>query len=540
LTPKSDRITPAIEIYDTTLRDGAQTEGVSFSLEDKFRITARLDEIGVHFIEGGFPKSNRKDKEYFERVRGMNLKNAKIAAFGSTRRKDTTCARDEALQSLLKAEPDAIAIVGKSWDLHAEKVLKVSREENLKIIADTIRYLKKRGVFVVFDAEHFYDGYAENREYAMQTIIVAAQEGADRIALCDTNGGCMVQLVRDATAEAVAATGARIGIHAHNDSELAVANTLAAIEAGATHVQGTINGLGERCGNANLCSVIPNIVLKMKRPCLPPGNLAGLTGLASFVSELANQPLGDRLPYVGRSAFAHKAGLHIDGVRKVRRANEHVLPELTGNQTRALISEISGRGNVLFLAGRMGIDLSDKPDAVKNILDELKELEYRGYQFEGAEGSFEILLRKQIGSHRKFFELRSFRVIVDKKQGDKMFSEATIKIKVDDHVEQTVAEGDGPVNALDNALRKALEPFYPSLREMRLADYKVRVLDERDGTAAAVRVLITSRDNTKIWGTVGVSENVIQASWKALVDSIEYKLLKDSAAKTSKQQKKRK
>ncbi|MFA6448026.1 MAG: citramalate synthase [bacterium] len=540
MTPKSDRITPAIEIYDTTLRDGAQTEGVSFSLEDKFRITARLDEIGVHFIEGGFPKSNRKDKEYFERVRGMNLKNAKIAAFGSTRRKDTTCARDEALQSLLKAEPDAIAIVGKSWDLHAEKVLKVSREENLKIIADTIRYLKKRGVFVVFDAEHFYDGYAENREYAMQTIIVAAQEGADRIALCDTNGGCMVQLVRDATAEAVAATGARIGIHAHNDSELAVANTLAAIEAGATHVQGTINGLGERCGNANLCSVIPNIVLKMKRPCLPPGNLAGLTGLASFVSELANQPLGDRLPYVGRSAFAHKAGLHIDGVRKVRRANEHVLPELTGNQTRALISEISGRGNVLFLAGRMGIDLSDKPDAVKNILDELKELEYRGYQFEGAEGSFEILLRKQIGSHRKFFELRSFRVIVDKKQGDKMFSEATIKIKVDDHVEQTVAEGDGPVNALDNALRKALEPFYPSLREMRLADYKVRVLDERDGTAAAVRVLITSRDNTKIWGTVGVSENVIQASWKALVDSIEYKLLKDSAAKTSKQQKKRK
>jgi 2-isopropylmalate synthase len=540
LTPKSIKQTGAIEIYDTTLRDGAQTEGVSFSLEDKIRITERLDELGVQFIEGGFPKSNRKDKEYFERVRGLKLKNAKIASFGSTRRKDTTCARDEMLQSLLRAETDAIAIVGKSWDMHAEKVLKVSLDENLKIIADTVRYLKKRGVIVIFDAEHFYDGYAENREYALKTIIAAASEGADRIALCDTNGGSMVQLVLDATAEAVSVTGVPIGIHAHNDSELAVANTLAAVEAGAIHVQGTINGLGERCGNANLCSVIPNLVLKMKRPCLPPENLAGLTDLANFISELANQPLADRLPYVGRSAFAHKAGLHIDGVRKVRRANEHVLPDLTGNSTRALISEISGRGNVLFLANRMGIDLSDKPDAIKKILDELKELEYGGYQFEGAEGSFEILIRKQIGSHRKFFELRSFRVMVDKRRGDKMFSEATIKIKIGDHVEQTVGEGDGPVNALDNALRKALEPSYPSLREMRLADYKVRVLDERDGTAAAVRVLITSRDNTKIWGTVGVSENVIQASWKALVDSIEYKLLKDGAPKAAKQPKKRK
>jgi len=518
-----------IEIYDTTLRDGAQTEGVSFSLDDKLRITKRLDEFGIHYIEGGFPKSNRKDKEYFERVRGLKLKNAKIAAFGSTRRKGTTCARDEMLQSLIHSEPDVITVVGKSWDLHAEMVLKVSREENLRIIADTIRYLKRRGIMVIFDAEHFYDGYAENREYALLTVKAAAEAGADRIALCDTNGGSMVTLVRDATAEALGVSCAAIGIHAHNDSELAVANTLAAVEAGATHVQGTINGIGERCGNANLCSVIPNLILKMKKNCLPAGNLAGLTDLANFISELANQPLGDRLPYVGRSAFAHKAGLHIDGVRKVRRANEHVLPDLTGNKTRALISEISGRGNVLFLTNRMGIDLSDKPDVVKKILEDLKELEYGGYQFEAAEGSFEILVRKQLGAHRKFFELRGFRVVVDKQHGAGIFSEATIKIKVGDHVEQTVAEGDGPVNALDNALRKALEPFYPSLREMRLTDYKVRVLDERDGTAAAVRVLIASRDKTNVWGTVGVHENVIQASWKALVDSIEYKLLKDGA-----------
>jgi 2-isopropylmalate synthase len=516
-----------IEIYDTTLRDGAQTEGVSFSLEDKLRITERLDEFGVHFIEGGFPKSNRKDKEYFERVRGLKLKNAKIAAFGSTRRKDTTCAKDEGVRSLVGAGTEAVTIVGKSWDLHVGSVIKVSLDDNLRMIADTVRYLKKHGLIVIYDAEHFFDGWLENPQYALQSIIAAAEAGADRIVLCDTNGGALPAVVRDATAESAAAARVPVGIHAHNDSELAVANTLAAVECGAMHVQGTINGLGERCGNANLCSVIPNIVLKMKLPCLPPGNLAGLTGLANFISELANQPLADRLPYVGRSAFAHKAGLHIDGVRKVRRANEHVTPELTGNRTRALISEISGRGNVLFLAGRMGIDLSEKPDVVKKVLGELKELEYEGYQFEGAEGSFELLIRKHLGERRKFFELRGFRVVVDKRHGEKIFSEATIKIKVGDHIEQTVGEGDGPVNALDNALRKALEPFYPALRGMRLTDYKVRVLDERAGTAAAVRVLIASRDSEQAWGTVGVSENVIQASWKALVDSIEYKLIKD-------------
>lgn len=543
MTSKKRTSPNLIEIYDTTLRDGAQTEGVSFSLEDKLRITERLDEFGVHFIEGGFPLSNRKDREYFVRVRKLKLKNAKIAAFGSTRRKDTACRNDASIQSLLRAEPDAICIVGKSWDLHTERVLRVSREKNLEIIADTVRYLKKHGFLVIFDAEHFFDGYAENRAYALETIQAAAGEGADRIVLCDTNGGSLVPLIKEATAEAIRAAGVPVGIHAHNDSELAVANSLAAVEAGATHVHGTINGIGERCGNANLCSVIPNIALKMKLPCIPPENLRGLTDLANFISELANQPLGGRQPYVGRSSFAHKAGLHIDGIRKTRRANEHISPELIGNRTRALISEVAGRGNVLYLTGRMGIDLSEKPEVVKKILEELKELEYRGHQFDAAEGSFEILVRKQLGTHRPFFSLKGFRVVVHKKCGREIFSEATIKVQVGGHEELTVAEGDGPVNALDNALRKALEPLFPTLREMRLTDYKVRVLDERDGTAAAVRVLVTSRDADGVWGTVGVSENVIQASWDALVDSIEYKLIKDGvrapAARPEKQKKKK-
>jgi 2-isopropylmalate synthase len=527
LTPDKKKHPNLIEIYDTTLRDGAQTEGISFSLEDKLRITERLAEFGVHFIEGGFPLANRKDKEYFKRVRKLRLKNSKIAAFGSTRRKDTTCDRDAAIRSLLDAGPDAVCIVGKSWDLHAERVLRVSLAENVKIIADTVRYLKKHGCLVIFDAEHFFDGYIENRAYALETIRAAAAEGADRIVLCDTNGGCLGPLIREATAEAVRASGVTIGIHAHNDSELAVANSLAAVEAGATQVHGTINGIGERCGNANLCSIIPNIALKMKLPCIPEKNLNGLTDLANFVSELANQPAGPRQPYVGRSAFAHKAGLHIDGIRKTRRANEHIPPETVGNRTRALISEVAGRGNVLYLAGRMGIDLTDKPAIVKKILEELKELEYQGYQFDAAEGSFEILVRRHIGTHRSFFDLEGFRVVDRKKSGREIFSEATIKVRVGGHEELTVAEGDGPVNAIDNALRKALDPFYPSLREMRLTDYKVRVLDEREGTAAVVRVLITSRDRDGVWGTVGVSGNVIQASWQALVDSIEYKLMKD-------------
>ncbi|HOO55927.1 MAG TPA: citramalate synthase [bacterium] len=516
-----------VEILDTTLRDGSQTEGVSFSLEDKLRIAARLDEFGIHFIEGGFPKSNPKDREFFKKVRELGLKNSKICSFGSTRRKGYSCSKDDGIQCLIKAEPDAITIVGKSWDLHAEHVLKVSKEMNVAMIADTIGYLKKKGIFVIFDAEHFFDGYLENKKYAMETIIAASEQGADRIVLCDTNGGSLTDLVHDVTAEVVSIIGGGVGIHAHNDSELAVANTLAAVSAGATHVQGTINGLGERCGNSNLCSVIPNLMLKMKNPPFPDDNLAGLTDLANFISELANQPLNSRLPYVGKSAFTHKAGLHIDGVRKVRRANEHIIPEKVGNHTRTLISEVAGRANVLHLTARMGIDLSKKPGIVSEILEELKVLEYSGHQFEAAEGSFEILVRKKLGEYKSHFELGGFKVTVDKRRKGEMFSEATIKVKVGGQWEFTVGEGDGPVNALDNALRKALISFYPSLKEMRLTDYKVRVLDERDGTAAAVRVLIASKDNTSVWGTVGVSENVIQASWKALVESIEFKLMKD-------------
>ncbi len=529
---------PEVEIYDTTLRDGAQAEGVSFSLEDKLRITRRLDDFGIHFIEGGYPGSNPKDKEYYDRVRSLTLKSARIAAFGSTRRKDATCAKDEGVQTLVKAGPDVVTIVGKSWDLHVDNIIKATRKANLEMIADTVRYLKRRGFFVIFDAEHFYDGFKENRQYALETLKAASDAGADRIVLCDTNGGSIPGRIAEATTAAVQAAACGIGIHAHNDTELAVANSIAAVTAGAIHIHGTINGLGERCGNANLCSVIPNLMLKMGLKCIPENRLAGLTDLANFVSELANQPLPNRLPYVGRSAFTHKAGLHIDGIRKVRRANEHCVPEDVGNRTRALISEIAGRGNVLVLAGQMGIDLSENPDVVKSILHELKDLEYRGYQFEAAEGSFEILIRKKLGTHKRFFDLVSFRVSVDKRRGKEIFSEATIKIRVGEHEEFSVGEGDGPVNALDNALRKVLEKFYPSLSEMRLTDYKVRVLDEKAGTAAGVRVLITSRDNAGSWGTVGVSENVIQASWDALVDSLEYKLLKDEQCVSKRKKKK--
>ncbi len=522
-----------IEIYDTTLRDGAQTEGVSYTIEDKLRIAERLDAFGVDFIEGGFPGSNRKDKEFFVRATKMGLKNAKLSAFGSTRRKDATCARDAGIQSLVKAETPVVCIVGKSWDLHVNHVLRITLKQNIDMIADTVEYLKKRGLIVIFDAEHFYDGYVENKGFAIDTIKAASDAGADRVVLCDTNGGSMLKLVAEATSEAVEASGVPIGIHAHNDSGLAVAVTLAAVESGATHVQGTINGLGERCGNANLCTVIPNLTLKMNKFCVDEKNLKKTTELANFVSELGNQPLGNRLPYVGKSAFAHKAGLHIDGVRKVRRSNEHILPELTGNNTRALVSEMAGKANVLHVAGRLGINLENNSKAVSEILEELKELEYRGYQFEAAEGSFALLALRKLGRNTSYFELGGFRVVVDKRRGREIFSEATIKVKVGDREELTVGEGDGPVNALDNALRKAIEPFYPSLKEMRLTDYKVRVLDERDGTAAAVRVLIASRDNRDVWGTVGVNENVIEASWKALVDSIEYKLVKDGVTSRS-------
>jgi len=520
-----------VEIYDTTLRDGAQGLGISFTLEDKLRISRRLDEFGVHFIEGGWPNSNRTDREYFSRIRESGLKNARITAFGRTRARNRVCSKDATIQALVRAEPDAVAIYGKSSLLHARHVLQVSQAENIKMIADSVRYLKRRGLFVIYDAEHFFDGYRDKVEYALQTVVAAAEAGADRVVLCDTNGGSLPGFIAEATERVLSETGVPVGIHAHNDSGLAVANTLAAVDAGATHVHGTVNGYGERAGNADLCSIIPNLALKMGVQSIPGENLAGLRRLANFVSELSNRPLPSNLPYVGRSAFTHKGGTHMDAMRKLDRAYEHIDPSKVGNKTETVVSDVAGRSNVVHLAEYLGIDLVGKKDVVRKILEELKELGYGGYQFEGAEGSFELIVRKHMGMKKKFFSLEGFKVVVDRRRGSDIFSEATIKVRVDDYEELTVGEGNGPVDALNNALRKALERFYPSLSEMRLTDYKVRVLDERAGTAAAVRVLITSRDNDAVWGTVGVSENVIQASWKALVDSIEYKLLKDTWAR---------
>ncbi len=518
-----------VEIYDTTLRDGGQGKGISFSIEDKLRITTELDALGVHYVEGGWPNSNRTDKEYFERVRNLDLKNVKIAAFGSTCKKNTTCSKDATIQALVASEAEVVTMFGKSSALHAKHVLKIPLKDNLALIADSVRYLKKKGRFVIFDAEHFYDGFIENPKYSLEAVTAAAEAGADRIVLCDTNGGVIPSRIFDITAAVVMAVGMPVGIHAHNDSDLAVANSLAAVEAGATHVHGTINGFGERTGNANLCSVIPNLMLKMECECIPADRLKSLTDTAHVVSELANVPVQHNMPYIGSGAFAHKAGTHMDAMLKLPRAYEHIDPSAVGNKTNVIVSDQSGRANVISRARNLGIDISSDPDTVKNILAELKALEYLGYQFEGAEGSFELLVRKYTGAYHSCFNLLGFRVVIDKRKDSTVISEATVKVRVAGIEELTVGEGDGPVNALDNALRKALTSFYPGLSEMRLADFKVRVLDGRDGTGATVRVLITSRDKKHTWGTVGVSSNLIEASWKALVDSIEYKLIKDGA-----------
>lgn len=525
----SSRRKPLVEIYDTTLRDGGQGLGINFSLEDKLRISKSLDTLGVHFIEGGWPDSNRTDAEYFKKAASLNLKKAKIAAFGRTRGKSASCNKDLTIQALLNAETEVVTIFGKSWDVHAKHVLKVSLEENIAMIADSIKYLKKRGRYVIFDAEHFFDGYKNAPDYAMLALKAARDSGADRVVLCDTNGGSLPAFVADAVSACVETLKIPIGIHAHNDSELAVANTLIAVEAGATQVHGTLNGYGERCGNANLCSIIPNLMLKMGYKALPDSKLKDLTDVARFTGELLNRPLPDNLPYVGKAAFTHKGGTHMDAMRKLKGSYEHIDPVIVGNETRTVVSDVAGRSNVIHLAQSIGIDLSSDPDAVKKILNELKALGYGGYQFEGAEGSFELIVRKHAGTMKSFFELEGFRVVVDRRRGSEIFSEATIKVRVGHMTESSVGEGNGPVDALNSALRKALERFYPGLEEMRLTDYKVRVLDETAGTAAMVRVLITSRDKNAVWGTVGVSKNVIQASWKALTDSIKFKLLKDGA-----------
>ena len=516
-----------VTIYDTTLRDGSQMEDISFSIEDKLRIAEKLDEMGFHYIEGGWPSSNPKDLRFFKEVKRLHLKKAKIAAFGSTRRANRSCDGDENIQSLLRAETPVVTIVGKSWDLHVHDDLRISLNENLKLISDSIEYLKRRVPEVIFDAEHFFDGYKAKEEYALKVLEVARDAGANCLVLCDTNGGSLPHEVEQIVRAVRRRFKLPLGIHAHNDSETAVANSLMAVKEGVSQVQGTVNGFGERCGNANLCSVIANLKLKLKIECISDENLKRLRELSRFVDELANLPHNKRQPYVGDSAFAHKGGLHVSAVKKNPRTYEHIVPDLVGNRQRVLVSELSGRGNILLKAKEFNIDLKKAEGVAASVLKELKELESQGYQYEGAEASFELLLKRALGQVRKYFDLIGFRVISEKRrEGEDTISEATIMVAVGGVEEHTAATGRGPVHALDNALRKALEKFYPQLKEVRLLDYKVRVLNGA-GTASKVRVLIESGDAHNQWGTVGVSENILEASWQALVDSINYKLLKD-------------
>jgi 2-isopropylmalate synthase len=512
-----------IAIYDTTLRDGMQAEGVSFSLADKLAIAKCLDGLGVDYIEGGYAASNPKEMQFFHEVAKLGLKCSKVTAFGSTRRADCTVEDDASLNSILACKASVATIVGKTWDLHVGLVLGCSLEENLRICAESIRYLKQNGLEAIFDAEHFFDGYRANPEYAMKVLAAAAEAGADALVLCDTNGGSLPHQVLEITRQVCDAFGSVVvGIHTHNDSDCATANALAAVRAGARHVQGTINGLGERCGNANLCSVVPNLAFKMGLEPLSPEKIKLLTEASRFVFEIANLSPVMNLPYVGDSAFAHKAGLHVDALRKSKQTYEHIDPEMVGNERRFLISELSGKSNILAEMEKAKI-VQDKTLARK-ILARVQDLENEGYQFEAANASFDLLVRKVMETFKPSFELIKYHVDVEKRKGGELVTEATVKLKVGDEIEHVVGEGDGPVNALDAALRKSLERFYPALKEVQLFDYKVRVVNAKEGTAARVRVVIESRDKQSIWGTVGVSENVIEASWLALVDSVEYKL----------------
>ena len=514
-----------ITVYDTTLRDGTQGEGVSLSLQDKLDIARRIDELGVHYIEAGYPVSNPKDEAVFEGLRAEPLKRAVPVAFGMTRRVGVKAEEDAALQALLDAGTPAVAIVGKAWDYHVTKVLRADAEENLAMVRDSVRLAKAAGREVFFDAEHFFDGYKAGREFALNVLRAALEAGADWLVLCETNGGCLPDDVAEIVAAAAREAGGRLGIHAHNDGGLAVANTLAAVRAGCTQVQGTVNGLGERCGNADLCAIVPNLELKMGLECLGRENLARLTDVSRFVYDMANMLMVPGQPFVGPSAFAHKGGMHVAAVSRDRGTYEHVDPALVGNTRRILISELSGRGTILEKV--TGTQFEADTALQKKVLAEVRRLENGGYQFEAAEASFALLVRRLAGLARPFFDLDHYNVVIKKDDGRTAVTEATIKLRVGDQWQHTVAEGDGPVNALDAALRKALCGEYPNLAGMHLADYKVRVINSGAGTAASVRVVIESRDADEHWGTVGVSENIIDASWQALLDSIEYKLTKD-------------
>ncbi len=516
-----------IVVLDSTLRDGAQGEGISFSVTDKLNIARALDDLGVDLIEAGNPGSNPKDLDFFKEARGIELKNAALAAFGSTRRRGISCAEDEGLRSLLGAETPVVVIFGKSWDLHVKEVLKVSLEENLGMIRDTVAFLKAAGRRVIYDAEHFFDGFVADGEYAMSTLRAAAEAGAETLVLCDTNGGSLPDRVGELSARVLKELGMPIGIHAHNDSGLAVANSMASVRAGATQVQGTLVGFGERCGNANLSTIAANLVLKMGHECLKPDSLPKLSRSTRRVAEIANVSFDEGLPYVGLHAFAHKGGMHVDAVTKTPISFEHVPPETVGNARRILTSEVSGRSVILDRVKRLDPTVTKESPLVAQVMRRLKEMERLGYQFESADASFDLLMRKAAGKYKAFFELGHYRTIGEEPTEGKLSAQALVKIRVDGEDAISAAEGDGPVNALDLALRKALVKFYPALSTMRLTDYKVRVLDTQGASAASVRVLIESSDGEEAWTTVGVSTDIIEASWLALVDSIEYKLIND-------------
>jgi 2-isopropylmalate synthase len=528
----------AVTLYDTTLRDGAQSEGISFSVVDKLHIARKLDELGIHYIEGGWPGSNPKDAEFYQRVQELKLKNARIAVFGSTRHAGVKVGEDFFLTELVKSGAKVATIVGKGSDLHVINVLKTTLEENLRMIADSVKYLKEKGLTVFWDVEHFFDGFKHNPDYSLKTLDVAAKAGVDCLVLCDTNGGALPDEVIKAVKAATKVTKVPLGIHCHNDGGLAVANTLAAVKAGVTQVQGTINGYGERCGNANLCTIIPALKLKMGIDCITNTQLASLSEIAHYISELANLVPDPYSPYVGTSAFSHKAGYHMDGIIKWPDAYQHIDPTKVGNRPRTVVSDQSGKRNIVTKAKELGIDLSNAENDVRDLLQRVKQLESRGFQYDNAEASFELLLHHARPDYKAPFELVDFMVVVEskrrpstRKETEQMLSEAMVKVKVGGEIIHTAAEGDGPVNALDLALRKALLQFYPSLKQVKLVDYKVRILEESTGTESQVRVLIESSDGEKEWRTVGGSTNIIEASWLALADGLEWWLVKQKAMK---------
>ncbi|MDD5432030.1 MAG: citramalate synthase [Candidatus Omnitrophica bacterium] len=517
-----------VKIFDTTLRDGSQAEGISYSVKDKIQIAFELDKLGVHFVEGGWPGANPKDMEFFLDMAKKPLNNAKLVAFTMTCRPNIKARDDSNLKSIVKSKAKFVTVVGKTWDLHIKDVLKISLEENLGMIKDTVKFFTDSGLVVLYDAEHFFDAFKANKDYSIKCLQAAISAGVKTVCLCDTNGGSLTSEIIKVISEVKKEINVDIGIHCHNDAGIAIANSIAAVQAGANVVQGTINGYGERCGNADLIPIIANLKLKLGVDCISDDKLKELEHVSHFISEVSNMVVRNDQPYVGESAFAHKGGMHINAVMKNPKTYEHIEPSLVGNHRRMLVSELGGKTGIFLRAKAMELDLSKEDPKTKKILKLLQDLEYQGYHFEAAEASFELLIKRALKKYTKFFELEGFRVVVEKESDKKITSEAIMKVKVKGAKEHTAAEGDGPVNALDNALRKALKDFYPALSKMHLADFKVRVLEGKAGTAAKVRVLIQSQDEEESWNTIGVSENIIEATWLALVDSVEYKLLKDN------------